>query len=191
MSSEDMAIPFENLYGDTWPSRPTWIVAVQLDTGRRVAFGRPGAPPARMAEALRASCSIPAYFEPVVIGGGRYVDGGVHSTTNADLVGSRRGAKPDLVLVSAPMSAARGAARPGRLTAMRRIARLSLAREVAALRARGIPVVTFQPGVGDLDVMLGDSLDPSKFGPVAARVVESTARRIGRADVRERLAVLG
>ena len=31
-----------------WPSRTTWIVAVQLDTGRRVAFGPPGAPPARV-----------------------------------------------------------------------------------------------------------------------------------------------
>jgi NTE family protein len=190
VSSEDMAVPFDNLYGDTWPSRPTWIVAVQLDTGRRIALGRTGAPQARMAEALRASCAIPAYYEPVTIGGERYVDGGVHSTTNADLVGWRRGAKPDVVLVSAPMSAARGAARRGPLTAMRQIARLSLAREIAALRTRGIPVVAFQPGVADLDVMLGDSLDPSKFGPVAARVVETTAHRLARADVRDRLAAL-
>lgn len=189
VSTETMAVPFDNLFGDTWPPA-TWIVAVQLDTGRRVAFGRPGAAPARMSEALRASCAIPAYFEPVTIGGRRYVDGGMHSTTNADLVGSRRGSTPDLVVVSAPMLAARGAAPPGRLTAIRQFARLSLAREVKALRARGIPVVAFQPGVADLEVMLGDSLDPSKFGPVAERVLESTARRLARADVRQRLAAL-
>ena len=134
----DIAVPFDNLYGDAWPRRTTWIVAVQLDTGRRVAFGRPGAPAATPAEAVRASCAIPAYFEPAEIGGQRYVDGGVHSTTNADLVADER---PDLVLVSAPMSAAawRRAGRPGR-RAMRQIARLSLAREVAgAARPRASP----------------------------------------------------
>ena len=42
VATADMAVPFDNLYGDGWPSRPTWIVAVQLDTGRRVAFGQAG-----------------------------------------------------------------------------------------------------------------------------------------------------
>ena len=50
--------------------------------------------------------------------------------------------------------------------AMRQIARLSLAREVAALRGRGIPVVAFQPTAADLEVMGGDSLDPAKLAPV-------------------------
>ena len=49
------------------------------------------------------------------------------------------------MLVSAPMSAARGAARLGLDLPIRQIARLSLAREVAGLRRRGIAVVTFQP----------------------------------------------
>jgi NTE family protein len=188
--TEDLAVPLDNLYGDAWPTRPMWIVAVELDTGRRTAFGRKGAPPARVSEAVRASCAIPAFFEPAVIGGVRYVDGGVHSTTNADLLGGLV-TKPDLVIVSAPMSATRGAARPGRVSPLRHIARLSLAREVAGLRGKGIPVVAFQPGVADVEVMAGDSLDPTKFGPVAARAAETTARRLARPDVRERFAVLG
>src|SRR5258708_28851254 len=49
---------------------PTRIVAVDYDSGRRVVFGRPGAPPARLAEAVVASCSLPGWYEPVVIGGG-------------------------------------------------------------------------------------------------------------------------
>jgi len=183
----DIAVPFDNLYGDAWPSRTTWIVAVQLDTGRRVAFGRPDAPPARVSDAVRASCAIPAYFEPAVIDGQRYVDGGVHSTTNADLVAGER---PDLVLVSAPMSAARGTVGFEPSAALRRYAGLSLAREVAGLRARGITVVTFQPTARDLEVMTGDSLDPAKFAPVSARVRETVGQRLARRDVAARLVAL-
>ena len=182
-----IAAPLDALFGDTWPSRPMWVVAVELDSGRRVVFGREGAPAATPAEAARASCAIPAYFEPAQIGGSRYVDGGVHSTTNADLVVDEA---PDLVLISAPMSAVRGASRFGPGVAMRQIARLSLSREVAGLRARSIPVVAFQPTAADLAVMGGDALDPKKLSPVCAQVFETTCHRLARSDVRERLAAL-
>ena len=43
--------------------------------------------------AVAASCAIPAFFAPVSIDGVRYVDGGVHSPTNADLVAGL-GARP-------------------------------------------------------------------------------------------------
>jgi NTE family protein len=184
-----IAAPLDALYGEVWPSRPMWVVAVELDSGRRVVFGREGAPAATPAEAVRASCAIPAYFEPPLIGGQRYVDGGVHSTTNADLVADEA---PDLVLVSAPMSAVRGASsRFGPGVAMRQIARLSLSREVAGLRARGIPVIAFQPTAADLVVMGSDSLDPSRLSPVCAQVFETTCHRLSRADIRERLSPLG
>ena len=41
-----MAVPFENLYSDRWPDGTMWIVAVQLENGRRVALagGRPDGP---------------------------------------------------------------------------------------------------------------------------------------------------
>jgi len=154
VSTEHIAVPFDALYGDRWPSEPLWIVAVQLDTGRRVVFGQ---------------------------------DGGVHSTTNADLVG---GEQPDLVLISAPMSAARGAVRLGPAAAMRQVVRLSLAREVAALRGRGITVMTFQPTAADLAEMGTDSLDPAVVGPVARQVRATTTARLSRTDVKDRLAAL-
>jgi NTE family protein len=182
-----IAAPFDALFGTAWPDA-LWIVAVDLDSGRRVVFGRDGSPPATVADAARASCAVPAHFEPAEIGGRRYVDGGVHSTTNADIVGAER---PDLVLVSAPMSAARGAARLGPAAAIRQIARLSLAREMSRLRSQGIPVVAFQPGTADLRVMGGDALDPEKMPAVCAQVLESTSHRLARADVRARLAALG
>jgi hypothetical protein len=48
----------------------TWITAVNYDSGHRVAFGRPGAPPATLADAVVASCSIPCWYRPAVIGRG-------------------------------------------------------------------------------------------------------------------------
>jgi NTE family protein len=185
--TDPIAAPFVALFGERWPSRPLWVVAVELDTGRRTVFGRRGAPPATPAQAVQASCAIPAYYEPVDVCGSRFVDGGVHSTTNADLVASE---DPDLVLISAPMSAVRGATRMGLDLPMRQIARLSLAREVAGLRRRGIDVVTFQPTAADLPVMNGDALDPAKLGPVSARVRETTLERLARTDVKARLGAL-
>jgi NTE family protein len=73
--------------GSPWPTRPrTWLVATDYDRGRRVVFGRPGAPEASLAEAVAASCSIPGWYAPIEIAGRRYVDGGVCSTTSADLL---------------------------------------------------------------------------------------------------------
>lgn len=186
--TDAIGAPFGALYGAAWPSSMLWIVAVHLDSGRRVVFGRDtDIAGTSVGDAVRASCAIPAFFQPAEIAGQRYVDGGVHSTTNADLVGAER---PDLVLVSAPMSAARGAAKVGLDLPVRQFARLSLAREVAGLRARRIDVMVFQPTVADLELMRGDALDPSKLGPVCDRVVETTTQRLARSDVARRLHAL-
>src|SRR4029450_12368962 len=43
-----------------WPSQPrVWVVAMDYAGGRRVAFGRDGAPMATLAQAVTASCAIP------------------------------------------------------------------------------------------------------------------------------------
>ena len=81
-----------------------WINAVRLETGRRVTFGRDLRVTTDVATAVAASCAIPGFFAPVAVDGVRYVDGGVHSPTNADLVA---GLELDLVVVSSPMSMAR------------------------------------------------------------------------------------
>ena len=54
--------------------------------GRRVPFGRLGSPRAHVADAVAASCAIPGFYRPVRIGRRRYVDGGVCSVSNLDLV---------------------------------------------------------------------------------------------------------
>ena len=90
--------------GDRWPDGLR-ICAVRRSDGARVVFGR-RRPPARLAAAVLASCAIPGYFRPVTIGGTEYVDGGVHSVTNADVL---RSEGLDLVIVVSSMSAAQGA----------------------------------------------------------------------------------
>ena len=172
------------------PGRPaTWIVAVDLDSGRRVVFGRDGSPPATVAEAARASCAVPAYFEPAEIGGRRYVDGGVHSTTNADLVGPER---PDLVLVSAPMSAARGAARVGPSTRdpphRPPVARSGVSQTACAGHPRGrLPARSRRPrGDGRRRPRPGEDA-----GGVRGRCWRARRAGLERADVRARLAALG
>ena len=187
LSAEAMRAPMSVLFGDAWPDRPLWINAVDLDRGERVVFGREGAPPAHVAEAVAASCAIPAYFAPVEIGGARYVDGGVHSPTNADVMVD---AGVDLVLVSSPMSTTRTVQRRGIDAAMRHALRLALAGEVARLRSRGIAVVSFAPDAADQEVMAGNPLDPAKRAPVCRQVMATTVRRLRRADVRARLAAL-
>jgi NTE family protein len=186
--NEVMREPLRRLFGAEWPPLSLFIVAVELDSGRRVVFGRPGAPTADVADAVAASCAIPAYFAPVTIDGSRYVDGGVHSPSNADVVADE---KLDLVIVSSPMSSARGVRRQGIDVPMRHVTRLALAREVAMLRRRGTTVVTFQPNSDDQDAMAGNPLDPAKRAPVCRQVYETTSARLRRADVSRRLAVLG
>jgi NTE family protein len=61
-------------------------VATDYASGKRVVFGETGAPETGLAEAVAASCAIPGFFEPVSINGRRYVDGGLHSLCNLDLL---------------------------------------------------------------------------------------------------------
>ena len=92
-----------------WSPHPGhWVLACDYSTGRRVAFGRTDAPPADLTDAVAASCAIPGFYRSVRIGGRRYVDGGVYSVTNADVLRDRR---LDLVIVLNPMRGRPGVGR--------------------------------------------------------------------------------
>ncbi|HEX6310638.1 MAG TPA: patatin-like phospholipase family protein [Acidimicrobiia bacterium] len=171
-----------------WPERDLWLCAVRLDTGRRVVFGQQRAPDAvHVADAAAASCAIPGFFEPVEIGGVRYVDGGAHSPTNADLLAGRG---LDLVIVSSPMSVAGNRVRPSLDMPARRLTRLYLGREAGRVRRAGTPVLAFQPVAADLAVMGLNAMDPARRDAVTRQARESTRRRLARPDVRDRLEVL-
>ncbi len=141
-STEFISEALRRRYGISWPEAALWIVAVRRRDGRRVVFGKPGEPATDVASAVAASCAIPAYFTAVDIGGDSFVDGGLHSPTNADLLA---GYPLDLVIVSSPMSV--GSRRPAaRVDApFRLLFRRYLQHEVWTLRRRGTQVVTIEP----------------------------------------------
>jgi NTE family protein len=170
-----------------WPDEPLWINAVELDNGKRVTFGRDSVSQIDVADAVAASCAIPAFFAPVMIDGVRYVDGGVHSPTNADLLA---GLGLDLVVVSSPMSIAGNGLRFAADQPARRFSRLALGREVARVRRHGTPVLTFQPTAADVAVMGLNAMDESRRAPVARGTYESALERLARTDVADRSAIL-
>jgi len=159
----DRAAPLHQMVGERWPE-DLWICAVRRTDGARVVFGRPGSPPAPLAAAVLASCAIPAYFAPVTVGGVEYLDGGVHSATNTDVVRNR---PLDVVVVVAPMSAARppiGA--PDGL--LRWAAHRRLEREARRLERAGTVVVRVEPGPASMDAMGLRPLDDDRSQRVAA-----------------------
>jgi NTE family protein len=145
-----------------WPTPDLWICAVRRRDGRRVVFGRPGSPQAPIHLAIGASCAVPGYFAPVRIGRHSYIDGGVHSPTNAAIL---RGQRLDVVIVIAPMSGPAGW-RPGLFPAARRYSDRLLRREVQALEALGVRTVVFTPGFGEQQVMGNDMMSRERLDEV-------------------------
>jgi NTE family protein len=141
--------PLRAVDSSGWRDGNLWIAAVRRRDGRRVVFGRPGSPPASLHLAVSASCAVPGYFAPVTIDGTAYVDGGVHSPTNAAVLS---GEGLDLVIVVSPMSGARGV--PADVAGVvRHHARFRLGLELQALRAAGVDVLLFEPDTAVLAVM--------------------------------------
>lgn len=189
VSTEVITQGVEALTGGKWPDAPLWICAVRASTGRRVVFGAPGGDTPPLGDAVAASCAIPGFFQPVTINEHRYIDGGAHSPTNADVLAGddARDLGIDLVIVSSPMSIT---GRTPRLSAdqpMRRWSRALLDGEARRLRRRGVPIVAFQPTADDAAVMGLNAMDPSRRAPVAAQVMDSMRRRLQSRSTRERL----
>ena len=137
-----------------WADDRTWIAAVDYHSGQRVLFGRVGAPHASLPDAVVASCSIPGWYEPAVIGGRRYVDGGVRSMTSLDVLG---GTDVQDIYVLAPMASTepdhpfQPHLRMERR--LRQVLTLVLVRQARALAALGKRVTVLTPGPRDLTAM--------------------------------------
>lgn len=161
------------VYGGRWADAPLWLCAWDLRRGRRVVFGQPGAPRATVGQAVAASSAIPAYFKPVEIGGRRYVDGGVHSMVNLDLVAD---AGLDLVIAVSPLSQVSAWPALSPAWVMRQSLRSRLRAEVDAVRATGVPVVAIQPGRSVTASMGFNPMDAARRGAVS-RVTRAGVRR--------------
>jgi NTE family protein len=157
-----------------WAGHPqTWVVAMDYDSGRRVAFGRDGAPHASLRDAVMASCAIPGWYTPVSIGGRRYVDGGACSPTSLDLV---LPLELDEVVVLSPMTSLeydRPSTVAGRLERrFRRLVTKRLVGEAKKVAATGTTVTLLGPGPEDLDAIGANLMDPRR----REKVLETSLR---------------
>jgi NTE family protein len=173
------AAPLQALLGDRWPD-DLLICATRRSDGERVVFGSRDGPPSTLAAAVLASCAIPFYFAPVAVDGVEYLDSGVHSPTNADVVADHT--HLDLVVVIAPMSTAKPARRSADMFVRRSVCR-RLSREVEQLEAAGLTVIRIEPGDRALDAMGLNPMDPGRsrrvaeaaYGEMAGRLTNDTA----------------
>ena len=175
-----------------WSNHPSlWIVACDYATGERIVFGWEGSPHSDLADAVAASCAIPGFYHPVTIGGRRYVDGGIHSPSNLDLLASEQ---LDLVVALNPTSSLDEipARHPiERLHAfMRSASGRRLGAEARRLREGGIEVVLLQPQAEDLEVMGGNLMSRRRRHEVIELAIRTTRAQLRRTAVRRALAGL-
>jgi NTE family protein len=133
-----------------------------------------------------ASCSIPGWYEPAVIDGHHYVDGGVRSATSLAHAGL------DEVYVLAPL-ASLTPDRPSRTAERlerrlrRRITR-ALLREAAVLQARGVRVTLLTPGPEDLAAMGVNVMDTRRRQPVLDIARRTSAATLAAVEGRPQVA---
>jgi NTE family protein len=168
-----------------WVSHPgTWIVALDYDDGRRVPFGREGEPKPSLADAVVASCAIPAWFSPVVIDDHRYIDGGAWSATSADML---RGLELDEVYVVAPMVSTSMDRPPSLIGKLERRWRSRTTKrcmhEVAKLRSEGTKVSVLGPSPDDLRAFGTNVMDVSRRLRVLETADWTTERALRRGEL--------
>jgi NTE family protein len=192
VSTEPLKRTIRRACSDAWAPHPNyWAMAVDYSTGRRVAFGRAGAPAALLPDAVAASCAIPGFYRPVEIGGRRYVDGGVFSLSNLDVL---RDEPLEVVIALNPMSSLSVGAPQSvaeRLAfRLRRAAGRRLGAEAKRLRAAGIEVLMIQPSVQDLDAMGTNLMSGRRRRQVVETAVRSVTEQLRSSPAGARLSEL-
>ena len=163
------------LFGSKWPTGVELRVpAVELETGQRVVFNSDGT--ATPSQAVAASCAVPAVFEPVEIDGTSYIDAGVHSSDNLDVLGGER---YDLVVVSSPMGVAAAtdfSATTLAWSGLRVASRMATECERQRLtECERVEIV--MPASADLDAMGNNLLDPRRRPAVALQAYATASEQ--------------
>jgi NTE family protein len=175
-----------------WVDHPnTWIVACDYQSGDRVVFGREDAPEVDVAQAVAASCAIPGYYCPEVIDGKAYVDGGVHSMSNLDLL---LGARLDLVIVLSPLSTRERFAGWDPLNrfsdATRHVFARQLDAEVELLENEGTRVLLLEPLAEDLVAIGHNVMDERRRGRVMETATRTVLERLRQPELTPLLAAI-
>ncbi|MDI9884965.1 patatin-like phospholipase family protein [Streptomyces sp. HNM0645] len=142
------AVFAERLLTHEWPSAHRLVVtAVDAVTGEFHAFDRESG--VGLLDAVGASCAVPGVWPPVTIDGRRFIDGGVRSSTNADLAAGYA-----TVVIVAPISVGGGPVPSARAQAAR-------------LAAAGARVVLITPDRAARRAFGRNVLDPARRAPAA------------------------
>jgi NTE family protein len=172
-----------------WVEHPSfWAIACDYRTGRRTAFGRADAPVAELPDAVAASCAIPGFYRPVSIGGRAYVDGGVCSASNLDLLANR---DLDVVICLNPLSSLEREHSRHPLDRLQRVTRTGngrrLGREAKRVRASGTEVVLVQPTADDLRTMGRNLMSGRRRHAVLETAVQTVTEQLRDREVRRLL----
>jgi NTE family protein len=180
VSTESIKDTVRRAVSGRWVDHPSyWAVATDYRSGKRVPFGRIDSPPAELPDAVAASCAIPGFFRPVEIAGRPYVDGGVCSVSNLDLLAGRG---LDLVICLNPLSSRHSTrsinpvARFGQIT--RSASGRRLGYEAKKVRAYGTEVALIQPTAEDLEVMGGNMMSGKRRHEVIETALETVGRQV-------------
>ena len=185
--TETFVEPLRRRYGSRWPERDLLVCAVRRRDGRRVVFGAPGAPPIDVATAVAASCAIPGYFRPVVHDGEAYMDGGVHSPTNADVLAGRG---LDLVVVSSPMSVAPRSTRLKLDLSARLLWHRYVLAEKRSLERGGTVVLPIEPGGETLRALGLNTLSAARIDRIEELAFDATVAALRHPSVAGLVALL-
>lgn len=178
------ATAIDRILGDAWPTEDLWVCAVRQDDLRLMVFGLDLRP--SLARAVCASCAVPGYIQPVRIDGRTYVDGGVRSTSNADVLCR---SDLDLVIVVSPMSG-RDLRGLGIANVVRRRVRRRVQVERERLRQAGIPSVLIEPGPEVIEALGNDFMSSDNVGEIVRTAFLDTGTQIWAPGARTLLAGL-
>jgi NTE family protein len=192
ISTEPLKNAVRRVVPKGWSAHPNlWITAIDYATGQRVIFGGEGAPRTDLADAVAASCAIPGFYHPVNIRGRRYVDGGLYSPANLDLM---NGSDAELVVCLNPMSSRHGGGLfepTGRIAAfIRGDNRRLIDREAVTLKRAGKRVMLIEPGADDLKVMGFNYMSRKHLDRVADTAVRTTTTSLQRTELGRALSAL-
>jgi NTE family protein len=176
ISTDSLAKTVRRAVRGRWVEHPNyWAVACDYRSGRRTPFDRVDMPRADVADAVAASCATAGFSRPVRIDGRLYVDGGVCSASNLDLVAGRG---LDLVICLNPLSGRGGPSAADPLEWLPAISRLAsrrrLEHEERKVRRLGTRVVIIEPTAEDHDAMGRNWMRVSR----RLRVIETPERTV-------------
>jgi NTE family protein len=189
MSTDSIKETVRRAVPGRWAEHPNfWAVACDYSTGRRVPFGRLDAPRAELPDAVAASCAIPGFYRPVKIGGRRYVDGGVCSPSNLDLLAGRG---LDLVICLNPLSSRTGSTGLPVLDRINAFSRTNngrrLGHEARKVEAYGARVALIQPTAEDQAVMGGNLMSGARRNDVIETAERTVAEQLRAPELQELL----